>query len=166
MPRHNLQEPLKPLASVLNDVVAESVGEHLARQRRDGNARALALQDIAEVLKVRVSASHDRVLQLEGGNIGAAHDLVRGVHVSRRTVRLRVAHLVGRVVSRWCWGEIAGIALREGVGTRHLGSVRYLSVEIDGENFGLLRSRGSSPVARRSPQRSVGATRGQTAWWG
>lgn len=52
VPRHNLQEPLKPLASVLDDVVAEPVGEHLARQRRDGNARALTLQDIAEVLKV------------------------------------------------------------------------------------------------------------------
>ena len=95
MPRHDLQEPLEPLASVFDDVVAESVGEHLARQRRDSHACALALQDIAEVLKVRVAAPHDRVLQLEGGDVGAAHDLVRGVHVSRCAVRLRVAHLVG-----------------------------------------------------------------------
>jgi hypothetical protein len=36
------------------------------------------------------------VLQLEGGDVGATHDLVRGVHVSRCAVCLRVAHLVGR----------------------------------------------------------------------
>lgn len=96
MSRDNLQEPLKSLASVLNDVVAESVGENLARQWRDSHARALALQDIAEILEIGVAAAHDRVLQLEGGDVGSADDLVGGVHVAGCAVGLGIAHL-------WDW---------------------------------------------------------------
>ena len=89
----NLQETLQTLAAVLDDVVAEAVRKDLAGQRGDGDARALALEDVAEVLEVRVAAAHDRVLQLEGGDVGAADDLVRGVHVPRRAVGLGVADL-------------------------------------------------------------------------
>lgn len=91
MTRHNLQEPLKALPTVLNDVVAESVREHLPRQWRDRDARALSLQYIAEILEVGVPAAHNRVFQLEGRDIGSANDLVGSVHVSRCTVRLRIA---------------------------------------------------------------------------
>lgn len=94
---HNLQEPLQSLAAMLDHVVAEAVGEHLARERGDGDARALSLQDIAEVLKVRVAAAHDGVFELEGGDVGAADDLVRGVHVAGCAVGLGVAHLDVRV---------------------------------------------------------------------
>lgn len=96
MTRDNLQEPLKSLASVLNDIVTEPVGENLARQWGDSHARALALQNIAEILEIGVAAAHDRVLQLEGGDVGSADDLVGGVHVAGCAVRLRVAHL-------WDW---------------------------------------------------------------
>lgn len=104
MTRHNLQEPLQPFPAVLNHVVAEPVGEHLARQRRDGDARALALEDVPEVLEIRVAAAHDRVLQLEGGDVGAADDLVRGVHVARCPVCLGVAdllHMNKKWLVRW-----------------------------------------------------------------
>lgn len=94
MPGNNLQEPLQTLPTMLNHVIAEAVREHLARQRRDGNARALALEDVAEVFKVGVATAHNRVLELEGGDVGAADDLVAGVHVARCTVRLGVPDLV------------------------------------------------------------------------
>ena len=93
MTRDNLQEPLQPLAPVLDDVVAEPVGEHLARQWGNGDSRALALQDIAEILEIGVAAANDRVLQLEGGDVGSADDLVGGVHVAGGAVGLGVAHL-------------------------------------------------------------------------
>lgn len=97
MSRDNLQEPLQPLPSVLNDVVAEPVGKNLARQWGDSHSCALTLQDIAEVLEVGVAAAHDGVLQLEGGDVGSADDLVGGVHVAGSSVGLRVAHLSDRV---------------------------------------------------------------------
>lgn len=106
MTRHNLQEPLKPLASVLNDVVAESVGEYFTRQWGDSHACALALQDIAEILEIGVPAAHDRVLQLEGGDVGSADDLVGGVHVAGSAVGLRVAYLwdwIRTGVWKWWW---------------------------------------------------------------
>lgn len=54
---HNLQKPLKALATVLNNVVGEAVGEHLAGQWRDGDSCGFALEDVAEVLKVGVAAA-------------------------------------------------------------------------------------------------------------
>lgn len=93
MSRHNLQEPLKPLTSVLNDVVTEPVRKHLAGQRGNSHPRALALEDIAEILKVGVAAAHDRVLQLERGNVGPADDLVGSVHVPGCAMGLGIADL-------------------------------------------------------------------------
>lgn len=78
----DLQKLLQPLAPVLDDVVAEPVREHLARQRGDRDARALPLQDVAEVLEVAVPPAHGAVLQLEGGDVGPADDLVVGVHLA------------------------------------------------------------------------------------
>jgi len=101
VPRHNLQEPLKTLTPVLNDVVTEPVREHLTRQRGNSNSRALALEDIAEILKVGVAATHDRVLQLEGRDVGSADDFVRGVHVPGCAMGLGVADLDLKEVLRW-----------------------------------------------------------------
>ena len=53
---------------------------HLSRQRWNRDPRALALKDVAKVFKVRVATPDDRVAQLEGGDVGACVDLVRGVH--------------------------------------------------------------------------------------
>lgn len=94
MPRDDLQKALEALAAVLDDVVTEPVGEDLAGQRGDGDTGTLALQDIAEVLKVGVAAAHHRVLQLEGGDVGAADDLVRGVHIPGGAVCLGIANLL------------------------------------------------------------------------
>ena len=67
---------------------------YLARQRRNRHPRALALQDLAEVFKVRVAAADDRVAQLEGGDVGARVDLVGGVHCAGRgAVGLRIFDL-------------------------------------------------------------------------
>lgn len=93
MTSHNLQKPLQTLAAMLNHVIAEAVRKHLARQRRNGDARALALEDVAEVFKVGVAAAHDGVLELEGGDVGAADDLVASVHVARCAVCLGVSDL-------------------------------------------------------------------------
>lgn len=94
MSRHNLQEPLQALAAVLDHIVAEPVREYLARQWRDGDARAFALEDVAEVLEVGVATAHDGVLEFEGWDVGAADDLVGGVHVAGCAVCLGVADLV------------------------------------------------------------------------
>lgn len=93
MSSDDLKESLETFAAVLNHVIAESVGKDLARQRGYRNARTLALQNITEVLEIRVPATHDRVFQFEGGDIGSAHDLVRRVHVSRGAMGLGIADL-------------------------------------------------------------------------
>lgn len=91
MSSDDLEEALQTLTTVLDDVVAESVGENLSGERGDRDARALALQDIAEILEIGVPAAHDGVFQFEGGDVGSAHNLVRRVHVARCAVSLRVA---------------------------------------------------------------------------
>lgn len=93
MAHHDLQELLQALPPALDDIVAETVRKHLPRQRRDGDARALALEDVAEVLKVRVAAAHSALPQLEGRDVGPADDLVVGVHVAADAVCARVADL-------------------------------------------------------------------------
>lgn len=102
---HDLQKPLQSFPPVLNHVVAEPVREHLSGQRGDGDACALPLQDVAEVLEVGVAPAHDGMLELEGGDVGAADDLVRGVHVARGAVGLGVADLYSNgkmnLVSAW-----------------------------------------------------------------
>ena len=67
---------------MLNYVVAEPVREHLAWQRRDGDPRALSFQYVAKVFKVRVSPPYGAVLELEGGDVGAAYYLIVGVHAT------------------------------------------------------------------------------------
>lgn len=93
MAHDNLEEFFQSGAPPLDDVVAEAVGEDLARQGRDGDARALALENVAKVLKVRVPSADAALAQLEGGDVGAAQDLVVGVHVPAHAVRARAAHL-------------------------------------------------------------------------
>jgi hypothetical protein len=83
----NLQEALEALAAVLDHVVGEAVCQDLARQRRDGDARRLALEDVAEGLELVVSAAHRRRLELEGGDVGAHYDLVGGVHAAPDTCK-------------------------------------------------------------------------------
>lgn len=89
----NFEELLEPGAAALDDVVAEAVGEDLARQRGDRDACRLALEDVAEVLEVGVAAADGALAQLEGGDVGAADDLVVGVHGAAHAVGARVADL-------------------------------------------------------------------------
>lgn len=105
MSSDDLEEALQTLAAVLNDVVAEPVGENLPGERGYRDARALALQDIAEILEVGVPAAHDGVFQFEGGDVGPAHNLVRRVHVARCAVGLGVADLLQSLLvwSVRCW---------------------------------------------------------------
>lgn len=76
MAGHNLQKTLQSLPPVLNHIIAEPVGEYLAWKWRDCDSRALALQDIPKVLEVRVAATHDRMLQLERGDVRPADNFV------------------------------------------------------------------------------------------
>ena len=103
MPHHDLQEALQPLPPVLDDVVAEAVREDLAGKRGDGNAGALTLQNVAEVFEVGVAAADGAVLELEGGNVGPADNLVVRVHAAGCAVGLGIADLGGEEtsVSRW-----------------------------------------------------------------
>jgi len=66
----DLQKPLEPLPSLLDDRVVKLVEVHFAWQWRDRDASALALEDIAEVLEVAVAAAHGAVAELEGGDVG------------------------------------------------------------------------------------------------
>jgi len=90
---------------VLNHIIAKPIRKHLPRQRRYGHARRLALEDVAEVLKVAVAPAHGRVLELEGGDVGAAHDFVVGVHGARCAVGLGVFDLLGggEGMLEWLW---------------------------------------------------------------
>lgn len=90
----NLEKLLQPGPPALYDVVAEPVGEDLARQGRNGDAGRLALEDVAEVLEVRVAAADGRVAELEGGYVCAALDLVVCVHAAADAVGARVADLL------------------------------------------------------------------------
>ena len=94
MSHHDLQKPLQPLAPMLDHIIAEPIREDLPRQRRDGHPRALPLQDVAEVFEVGVAPAHGAVLQLEGGDVGAADDLVVRVHAAGRAVGLGVLDLI------------------------------------------------------------------------
>lgn len=93
MADHDLQEPLQALPPMLNHIVAEPVRKHLPRQRRNRHPRALPLQNVAEVLKIRVAAAHAAVQQLERGDVGSADDFVVRVHVARRAVGLWILDL-------------------------------------------------------------------------
>lgn len=96
VPDDDLEELFQAGAAALDDVVAEAVGEDLSRERGDGDAGALALEDVAEVLKVGVAAADAALAQLEGGDVCAAEDLVVGVHVAAHAVGSRVADLYAR----------------------------------------------------------------------
>ncbi len=96
MADHNLQKPLQPLPPMLDHIIAEPIRKHLARQRRDRNTRALALEDITEVFEVRVAAADGAVFELEGGDVGAADDFVVCVHAAGGAVGLGVFDL-------WIW---------------------------------------------------------------
>ena len=63
------KEPLEALTAGLDDLVREAVCEDLSRERWDVHARRLALEDVPEGLKVRVAAAHDRVAELERGDV-------------------------------------------------------------------------------------------------
>jgi len=82
MPNHNLQESLEPLPTMLNHVVGEAVRQDLAWQRWYSDARALALQYVAEGFEVAVAPAHGGGFELEGGDVGAHYDFVGGVHAA------------------------------------------------------------------------------------
>ena len=69
MARDDGEEALEALAAALDDLVREAVREDLARERRDVDARRLALEDVPERLKVRVAPPDDRVPELERGDV-------------------------------------------------------------------------------------------------
>lgn len=72
MPSYDGEEALEALAPALDDLVREAVREDLAGEGRDVHARGLALEDVAEGLEVRVAAAHDRVAELERGDVRLA----------------------------------------------------------------------------------------------
>jgi len=81
MSSNNSQEPLQPFSPALNDLIRESVREHLARQRRNIDARRLALQYVAKCLEIGVAPAHNRMAQLERWDVRLAHDLVICIHL-------------------------------------------------------------------------------------
>jgi hypothetical protein len=98
---NDLQELLEAGPPALNHIVTEPVREHLSGQRRDGDTRALSFENVAEVLKVRVSATDTTLTELEGGDVGAAEDLVIGVHLASHAMGTWVTNLDFEKVLRW-----------------------------------------------------------------
>lgn len=123
MPGNNLQKPLQPFPAMLDDVVTEPIRKHLPGQWRNSDPRALTLEDIAEVFEVGVAAAHDGVLQFEGGDIGAADDLVRGVHVPGCAMRLGVSDLNFEEVLWWTVYFIEGLLSRLWDGLHCVGDI-------------------------------------------
>ena len=70
MANDDLEESLQALSALLDHGIVEFVKVDLSGQRRDSNASALTLEDIAEVFKVRITAAHAAVAQLERGDVG------------------------------------------------------------------------------------------------
>ena len=93
MPHHNLQEPLQTLTSVFDDIIREPIREDFSRQWRDRHPRTLPLEDVPEMLKVRVAAADGGGFEFEGRDVGAGHDLVIGIHVPAEAMGLRVSDL-------------------------------------------------------------------------
>jgi hypothetical protein len=109
MANHDLQKPLQALPAMLNHIVAKPIRKHLSRQRRDRDARALALQDVAEVFEIAVPAAHAAVSQLEGRDVGPAEDLVVGVHATAHAVGTGIFDLRREgLVGGWWGGEVGG----------------------------------------------------------
>lgn len=154
----DLEELLEPGATTFDDVVAETVGEDLARQGWDGDAGALALEDVAKVLKVRVTAADAALAQLEGGDVCATEDLVVGVHVTAHAMRSWVADLyMALFVSLFC-------SLYLSVFTYLVISGSCTGRKKEGEK-GSPQSLRSSLEDRRSRQSSAGAYRAWIAEW-
>jgi hypothetical protein len=78
---------------VFDNIVAEAIREDLARQRRNCHTCRFSLQDIAEVLEIGIAPTNRAMAELEGGNVGAADDLIVGVHTSAHAVSTRVLDL-------------------------------------------------------------------------
>ena len=70
MPDHNPQKPLQTPPPLLNDTVVKAVQVHFARERRDRDARGLALQQVAEDFEVGVAPPDFGAAQLEGRDVG------------------------------------------------------------------------------------------------
>lgn len=70
MARDNLQEAFKPLPPCLDHLVREAALKHLAWELGDVDAGGLALEDVAERLKVRVPPPDGRVAHPERGDVG------------------------------------------------------------------------------------------------
>lgn len=92
MASNNLQESLKTLSPMLNDVVRKAIGKDLAWQRGYRYPGGFSLQDVAKVFKVTVSPSNRGLFQFKGWDVSPADDLIVGVHFSRVTMSLRVSH--------------------------------------------------------------------------
>jgi hypothetical protein len=69
MPRHHRQKALEPLPAALDDLIRKPVGEDLAGENGDVDAGGLALEDVAEGLKVRVAPADERVPEFEGRDV-------------------------------------------------------------------------------------------------
>lgn len=63
------KEALKALTAGVDNFVREAVREDLAGEGRDGHACGLALEDVAEGLKVGVAPPDGGVAQFECGNV-------------------------------------------------------------------------------------------------
>ena len=78
MASDNCQKAFKTLPPGLDNLVRESVGENLARERRDVHAGRLAFQNVTECLEIRVTPADNGVTKLESGDVGLyGHGRVR-----------------------------------------------------------------------------------------
>jgi len=98
MSHHDFQKAFQSFPTLFNDSVVELVEVHLARQRWYRHSCALALQDVAEILKVTVTTADGAIAQLEARDVGRHGDEVRRVsRIGRQAMGLRVFDLYNTV---------------------------------------------------------------------
>ena len=131
---------------MLNDVVAESVGKDFSGKWRNGDARGLALENVAEVFKVAISAADRGGFELEGGDVGAADDFVGRVHVAANPVSLGISNLDSSANH----GELQALVTSTAKKTARRRWKATSEVE-----DGLLQSPENSQAGRRSPRTSA-----------
>jgi hypothetical protein len=155
---HNLQKSLKPLSSVFNHIIAESVCEYLSRQGRNGDSRRFTLQDIAKVFKVGITSAYVAMSQFESGDICSAYNLVICVHVAAHSVGFRISYLAGGVSK-------SGNSFLDGLDGGGLGNcAAFGKIHPGRTRTDLPLSPRSSLEVHRFPQSFAGANLALPAW--
>jgi len=94
---------------MLNNIITKPARKNFTRQGWNSHSGAFSLQDVAEVFKVGVAASHGAVFEFEGGDVGSTDDFVVGVHVAGGAVGHGVFYFYLQEVFGWTVNFVEGL---------------------------------------------------------